>query len=96
MKAEKTALLLSMVGGVPKNNNSHKIRGDINVLLLGDPGMGKSQLLKYIQMVSPKSILTTVLKNHFLFDYLIQGKGASAVGLTAGVHKDPITREWTL
>ena len=60
MRAEKTALLLSMVGGVPKNNNSHKIRGDINVLLLGDPGMGKSQLLKYIQMVFPKSILTTV------------------------------------
>ena len=48
MKAEKTALLLSMVGGVPKNSNSHKIRGDINVLLLGDPGMGKSQLLKYV------------------------------------------------
>ena len=55
----------------------------VNVLLLGDPGCAKSQLLKYCCAVMPRAIYTT-------------GKGASAVGLTAGVHKDPLTKEWTL
>ena len=71
-------------GGVPKNvNDKHRIRGDCNVLLLGDPGTAKSQLLKYAEATAPRAVYST-------------GKGASAVGLTAGVHKDPITREWTL
>jgi DNA replication licensing factor MCM2 len=52
-------------------------------MLLGDPGCAKSQLLKYCCSLISRAIYTT-------------GKGASAVGLTAGVHKDPITREWTL
>jgi DNA replication licensing factor MCM2 len=52
-------------------------------MLLGDPGCAKSQLLKYCCAVMPRAIYTT-------------GKGASAVGLTAGVHKDPLTKEWTL
>jgi len=49
----------------------------------GDPGTAKSQILKYAEKVAPRSVYTT-------------GKGASAVGLTAGVHRDPMTKEWTL
>ncbi|MCQ2817571.1 MAG: ATP-binding protein [archaeon] len=80
----KKALAIAMFSGVPKDpQGKHKIRGDINVLLLGDPGTAKSQFLKYIQQVFSRSVYTT-------------GKGASAVGLTAGVHKDPVTKEWTL
>jgi DNA replication licensing factor MCM2 len=80
----KRALALAMFGGVSKDiQNKHRIRGDINVLLLGDPGVAKSQFLKYTNKVFHRSVYTT-------------GKGASAVGLTAGVHKDPVTREWTL
>lgn len=68
----KLSLLLSLFGGVEKNvNNKHRTRGDINVLLLGDPGTAKSQLLKYLEKVAPRAVYTT-------------GKGASAVGLTAG------------
>lgn len=80
----KMALAMSLFGGVPKNiNDKHRIRGDVNVLLLGDPGTAKSQLLKYAEITAPRAVYST-------------GKGASAVGLTAGVHKDPITKEWTL
>ena len=80
----KTALALSMFGGVAKDvGGKHKIRGDINVLILGDPGVAKSQFLKYVLQTSPRCVYTT-------------GKGASAVGLTAGVHKDPVSKEWTL
>ncbi|CAM9707302.1 unnamed protein product [Chrysoparadoxa australica] len=80
----KTAIALSLFGGVAKNvNNKHRIRGDINVLLLGDPGTAKSQVLKYCEKTAPRAVYTT-------------GKGASAVGLTAGVHKDHQTGEWTL
>ncbi len=80
----KKALALAMFGGESKDiQNKHRIRGDINVLLLGDPGMAKSQFLKYVQTAFHRSVYTT-------------GKGASAVGLTAGVHKDPVTKEWTL
>lgn len=80
----KRALAIAMFGGVAKDvGGKHKIRGDINVLLLGDPGTAKSQFLKYCQKAFHRSVYTT-------------GKGASAVGLTAGVHKDPVTKEWTL
>lgn len=80
----KTALALSLFGGVPKDiNRKHRIRGDINVLLLGDPGTAKSQFLKYVEKTASRAVFTT-------------GQGASAVGLTASVRKDPITREWTL
>lgn len=79
----KKSLALALFGGVPVNKQSHTIRGDINILLLGDPGLGKSQFLKYIQNVSFRSIYTT-------------GKGASAVGLTASVKKDPVSQEWCL
>jgi DNA replication licensing factor MCM2 len=80
----KMALAMSLFGGVPKNiNDKHRIRGDVNVLLLGDPGTAKSQLLKYAESTAPRAVYST-------------GKGASAVGLTASVHKDPLTKEWTL
>lgn len=80
----KTAIALSLFGGVPKDiNGKHSIRGDINVLMLGDPGTAKSQFLKYVEKTAQRAIFTT-------------GQGASAVGLTASVRKDPVTREWTL
>ncbi|TBU53779.1 MCM-domain-containing protein [Dichomitus squalens] len=80
----KTAIALSLFSGVAKDiNRKHRIRGDINVLLLGDPGTAKSQFLKYVEKTAHRSVFAT-------------GQGASAVGLTASVRKDPITREWTL
>jgi len=80
----KTALALSLFGGVMKDiNRKHRIRGDINVLLLGDPGTAKSQFLKYVEKTASRAVFTT-------------GQGASAVGLTASVRRDPMTQEWTL
>ncbi|KAJ7251520.1 MCM2/3/5 family-domain-containing protein [Mycena haematopus] len=79
----KTAIALSLFGGVVKDDHKHRIRGDINVLLLGDPGTAKSQFLKYAEKTAHRSVFAT-------------GQGASAVGLTASVRKDPVTREWTL
>jgi len=80
----KKAIALAIFGGVQKDiGGKHKIRGDINVLLLGDPGTAKSQFLKYVEKTVHRCVYTT-------------GKGASAVGLTAGVRHDPITKEWIL
>jgi DNA replication licensing factor MCM2 len=79
----KRSIALALFGGVVRKKDTHKIRGDINILLLGDPGLGKSQFLKYVQNVSHRCVYTT-------------GKGASAVGLTASVKKDPSSGEWCL
>uniref|UniRef100_A0A667XWP0 DNA replication licensing factor MCM2 n=1 Tax=Myripristis murdjan TaxID=586833 RepID=A0A667XWP0_9TELE len=80
----KRALALSLFGGEPKNpGGKHKVRGDINVLMCGDPGTAKSQFLKYVEKVASRAVFTT-------------GQGASAVGLTAYVQRHPVSREWTL
>ncbi|KAF4831377.1 DNA replication licensing factor mcm2 [Colletotrichum siamense] len=80
----KTAVALSLFGGVAKvGRGAHQVRGDINVLLLGDPGTAKSQVLKYVEKTAHRAVFAT-------------GQGASAVGLTASVRRDPITSEWTL
>ncbi|KAF6819519.1 MCM2/3/5 family protein [Colletotrichum sojae] len=80
----KTAVALSLFGGVAKvGKGAHQVRGDINVLLLGDPGTAKSQVLKYVEKTAHRAVFAT-------------GQGASAVGLTASVRRDPLTAEWTL
>lgn len=79
----KRAVLLSLVGGVSKQKESLKIRGDVNVLLLGDPSTAKSQFLRFAHSVSGRSVIAT-------------GQGASGVGLTASVRRDTATKEWVL
>jgi len=80
----KKALLLLLVGGVTKvTGDGMKIRGDINICLMGDPGVAKSQLLKYISKIAPRGVYTT-------------GKGSTGVGLTAAVMRDPVTDEMVL
>ena len=88
----KKGVLLQLMGATNKQLNddeagpgvaASKKRGEINVLLVGDPGTSKSQLLKYVHKVAPRGIYTS-------------GKGSSAVGLTAYVTRDPETKEFVL
>ncbi|KAK6751904.1 hypothetical protein RB195_003366 [Necator americanus] len=80
----KQAIALALFRGEAKNpGEKHRLRGDINVLLCGDPGTAKSQFLRFAAHTAPRAVLTT-------------GQGASAVGLTAYVQRHPVTREWTL
>ncbi|KAI5149414.1 DNA replication licensing factor MCM5 [Enteropsectra breve] len=72
----KKALACMLFGGTRRlRDDGIALRGDINVLLMGDPGIAKSQLLKFVESVSPISVYTS-------------GKGSSAAGLTASVIKD--------
>jgi len=76
MKHVKTCIALSMLSGERKERQGkHRIRGDLNTLIVGDPGLAKSQFLKYIEQTVPRAVYTT-------------GKGASGVGLTASVMRD--------
>lgn len=78
----KSAVLLMLVGGVSKSKDI-RLRGDINILLVGDPGTAKSQFLKQTSSLSAQSIYTS-------------GKSSSAAGLTAAVVKDGETGEFTI
>lgn len=80
----KKALLLLLLGAPPKRlPDGMRLRGDLHVCLMGDPGVAKSQLLKHITKVAPRSVYTT-------------GKGSSGVGLTAAVMRDAVTKELML
>ena len=80
----KKAIACLLVGGSKKRlPDGMRLRGDINVLLLGDPGTAKSQLLKFVEKVAPVAVYTS-------------GKGSSAAGLTASVQRDAATREFFL
>lgn len=80
----KKAIACLLFGGSSKRlPDGMKLRGDINVLLLGDPSTAKSQFLKFVERVAPISIYTS-------------GKGSSAAGLTASVIKDATTGEFQL
>lgn len=80
----KKAIVCLLMGGSKKIlPDGMKLRGDINVLMLGDPGTAKSQLLKFVEKAAPIAIYTS-------------GKGSSAAGLTASVQRDSTTREFYL
>ncbi|KAH6917588.1 ATP dependent DNA helicase [Coprinopsis sp. MPI-PUGE-AT-0042] len=80
----KKAITCLLFGGSKKIlPDGMRLRGDINVLLLGDPGTAKSQLLKFVEKVAPIAVYTS-------------GKGSSAAGLTASVQRDAVSREFYL
>jgi len=80
----KEAIAYQLAGGVTKTMpDGIRIRGDINILLVGDPGTAKSQLLQYIARVAPRGVYTS-------------GKGSTAAGLTATVMRDKNTNEFFL
>lgn len=80
----KEALLLQLMGGVRKlRSDGVATRGDIHILLIGDPGSGKSQLLKRMSVVAPKG-------------RYVSGKGATGAGLTAAVVRDEFLHGWAL
>ncbi|GIQ87673.1 mini-chromosome maintenance protein, partial [Kipferlia bialata] len=81
----KLGLLCQYVGGVRKVTGTEGIplRGDVNVLLVGDPSTAKSKILEYVSKLYPRGVYTS-------------GKGSSAAGLTAAVVKDPQSGEFVI
>lgn len=89
MEDVKKGILLQLFGGTNKTiatgggGGGPRYRGDINVLMVGDPGTSKSQLLSYVHRIAPRGVYAS-------------GKGSSAVGLTAYVTRDPDTKQLVL
>lgn len=83
MEDVKKGILCQLFGGTNKILSNGKIRGELHVLLVGDPGVSKSQLLIHVNKIAPRGIYTS-------------GKGSSAVGLTAYISKDLDTGEYVL
>lgn len=80
----KEALLLQLIGGVRKTRKDGVVsRGDMHILLIGDPGSGKSALLKRINLIAPKG-------------RYVSGKGVSGAGITASVVRDEFLKGWSL
>merc|ERR1719426_630031 len=82
----KKGLLSQLFGGTAKpvsNSSKGRCRPEINTLLCGDPSTAKSQLLQFSYKIAPRGVYTS-------------GKGSSAVGLTATINKDPITKDLVL
>ncbi len=83
---QKLAMILQLFSGVTKHlPDGSRIRGDLHMLLIGDPGTGKSAMLQYIRQIAPRSVYTS-------------GKGSSAAGLTAAAVRDDFGegQQWTL
>lgn len=80
----KEALVLQLFGGIKKiKEDGTRIRGDMHILLVGDPGSGKSATLQFISKAAPKG-------------RFVSGRGASGAGITASVVKDEFIRGWAL
>ncbi|WP_232703190.1 minichromosome maintenance protein MCM [Halobacterium wangiae] len=82
----KLAMMLQLFAGVTKElPDGSRIRGDLHMLLIGDPGTGKSQMISYVQNIAPRSVYTS-------------GKGSSAAGLTAAAVRDDFGdgQQWSL
>ena len=85
MEEQKKAIALQLFGGCHKvMDDGTNLRGDIHILLIGDPGVAKSQLLRYMSYLAPRGVFTS-------------GKAATAAGLTAAAVKDDFgDGRWTL
>lgn len=85
----KKGILLQLFGGTNKSiargggGGGPRYRGDINILMVGDPGTSKSQILQYVHKIAPRGVYTS-------------GKGSSAVGLTAYITRDPDSKQLVL
>ncbi len=80
----KESIALLLFGGIPKVlPDGLKIRGESNILMIGDPGTAKSQILRYVASLAPRGLYTS-------------GKGTSAAGLTVAVLRDSDTGDFTL
>ncbi|ELZ16323.1 MCM family protein [Natrinema thermotolerans DSM 11552] len=83
---EKLSMILQLFSGVTKQlPDGSRIRGDLHMLLIGDPGTGKSQMLAYIENIAPRAVYTS-------------GKGSSSAGLTAAAVRDDFGdgQQWSL